>query len=84
MAYVEKGLAAEEAGDETQAILYYYEAVKIDITNGFAFMAAGNLLGNIDDGKICVKAAALLFQAEQNEVGYKLAMNWLAECGVSE
>jgi hypothetical protein len=85
MEYVKKGLAVQqEAGNEMEAMLYYYEALKIDVTNPAAFMAAGNLLGNTEEGIQCVKAAALLFQAEENQAGYELAMNWLAERSVSE
>jgi hypothetical protein len=85
MEYVKKGLAAQqEAGNEIEAMQYYYEAVKIDITNPAAFMAAGNLLGNTEDGISCVKAAALLFQAEGDRAGYEMAMEWLAQNGIAE
>jgi hypothetical protein len=85
MEYVQKGLAAQqEAGNEMEAMQYYYEALKIDITNPVAFLAAGNLLGNTEEGISCVKAAALLFQAEENRAGYELAMSWLAQHGISE
>jgi hypothetical protein len=85
MEYVKKGLLAQqEAGNEMKAMLYYYEAVKIDVTNPAAFMAAGNLFGETKEGIDCVKTAALLFQMEENQAGYKLAMNWLAARGVAE
>jgi hypothetical protein len=85
MEYVKKGLLVQqEAGKEQEAMLYYYEAVKIDTTNPMAFMAAGNLLGDTDEGITCVKAAALLFQAEENEEGYQLAINWLTERGIAQ
>jgi hypothetical protein len=84
MSLVEQGLAAQEAGNEIEAMLLYVQAVEIDMTNPAAFMAAGNLLGNTKEGTQLVQAAAILFNAEQNETGYKLAMSWLAEHGVSE
>jgi hypothetical protein len=85
MEYVQKGLAVQqETGDEMEAMQYYYEALKIDITNPAAFMAAGNLLGNTEAGINCVKAAALLFDAEEDREGYELAMSWLAQHGISE
>jgi hypothetical protein len=84
MAYVRQGLAAQRAGNDRQALEYYYVAVKIDRTNAVAFMAAGNLLGDTDEGISCMKAAALLFQRQENQEGYEMATNWLAERGASE
>jgi trehalose/maltose hydrolase-like predicted phosphorylase len=84
MSLVKQGLAAQEAGNEEQAMLYFYEAVTIDITNPYAFLAAGNLLGNTQEGINCIRAAAVLFQAEENQAGFRLATNWLAERGISE
>lgn len=84
MAYVRQGLAAQKAGNDRLALEYYYRAVKIDRTNAVAFMAAGNLLGDTDEGISCMKAAALLFQRQENQEGYEMATNWLAERGASE
>ncbi|AFY91779.1 tetratricopeptide repeat protein [Chamaesiphon minutus] len=84
MAYVRQGLAAQRAGNDRLALEYYYRAVKLDRTNAVAFMAAGNLLGDTDEGISCMKAAALLFQRQENQEGYEMATNWLAERGASE
>jgi tetratricopeptide (TPR) repeat protein len=82
MKYVEMGMAAQKEGDEKQALEYYYQAVKIDQTNAVAFLLAGNLLGDTEDGIACVKAAGVLFQVQENQEGYELAMTWLKEHGV--
>jgi tetratricopeptide (TPR) repeat protein len=81
MRYVRRGLAAQKQGDERQALLFYYEALKLDRTNAVAFMAAGNLLGDTEEGITCMKAAALLFQQQQNREGYEMATSWLQERG---
>jgi tetratricopeptide (TPR) repeat protein len=82
MNYVEMGMAAQKEGNEKQALEYYYQAVQIDQTNAVAFLLAGNLLGDTEDGIACVKAAGILFQAQENQEGYELAMTWLQEHGV--
>jgi hypothetical protein len=84
MAYVRQGLAAQKDGNNRLALDYYYRAVKLDRTNAVAFMAAGNLLGDTDEGISCMKAAALLFQRQENQEGYEMATSWLAERGASE
>lgn len=83
MRYVRLGMTAQKRGDETQALVYYYQAVKIDKTNAVAFLAAGNLLGETEDGIICIKAAVALFQVQGNQQGYDLAMSWLDERGIA-
>lgn len=84
MQYVRQGLTAQKRGDERQALLYYYRAVKTDKTNAVAFMAAGNLLGESEEGIACMKAAATLFRQQENQEGYELAMGWLQERGVAD
>lgn len=81
MRYVRRGLTAQKQGDERQALLFYYEALKLDRTNAVAFMAAGNLLGDTEEGITCMRAAALLFQQQQNQEGYEMATSWLQERG---
>lgn len=83
MRYVRLGMTAQKRGDERQALVYYYQAVKIDKTNAVAFLAAGNLLGETEDGIICIKAAVALFQVQGNQQGYDLAMSWLDERGIA-
>jgi tetratricopeptide (TPR) repeat protein len=84
MGYVKMGMAAQKQGDAAQALEYYYQAVKIDKTNAVAFLLAGNLIGETDDGIACVKAAGVLFQAQDNQAGYELAMTWLKEHNVTD
>jgi hypothetical protein len=83
MRYVRLGMSAQRRGNERQALVYYYQAVQIDKTNAVAFLAAGNLLGETEDGIICVKAAVALFQVQGNQEGYDLARSWLDERGIA-
>jgi Cohesin loading factor len=84
MQYVRQGLSSQKRGDEKQALLYYYKALKLDKTNAVAFMAAGNLLGESEEGIACMRAAATLFRQQENREGYDLAMGWLQERGAAE
>ncbi len=84
MKYVKLGWDAQQEGDKDQALLYYYKAVQSDKTNGYAFMAAGNLLGHTEDGHTCMKAAVALFRAQGNKEGYNAAVNWLQEGNAAE
>jgi tetratricopeptide (TPR) repeat protein len=77
MRYVQLGWAAQKRGQQRQALLYYYQAVKLDQTNAVAFLAAGNLLGETEEGITCVKAAVSLFRSQGNREGYEIARNWL-------
>jgi hypothetical protein len=77
MRYVQLGWAAQKRGQQRQALLYYYQAVKLDQTNAVAFLAAGNLLGETEEGITCVKAAVALFRSQGNREGYEIARNWL-------
>jgi tetratricopeptide (TPR) repeat protein len=83
MRYVRLGVSAQRKGNERQALAYYYQAVQIDPTNAVAFLAAGNLLGETEDGVMCVKAAVALFQVQGNQEGYDLARSWLDERGIA-
>jgi tetratricopeptide (TPR) repeat protein len=82
MRYVQLGWAAQKRGQQRQALLYYYQAVKLDQTNAVAFLAAGNLLGETEEGITCVKAAVALFRSQGNREGYEIARNWLEGRGV--
>ena len=73
MDYVSRGWAEQQAGNEREALLHYYQALQIDKYNGVAFFAAGTLLGKTEEGISCVKAAVLLFQAQGNQLGYDTA-----------
>jgi tetratricopeptide (TPR) repeat protein len=84
MGYVKMGMDAQKQGDPTQALEYYYQAVKTDQTNAVAFLLAGNLLGETEDGIACIKAARTLFQVQENQEGYELAVTWLKEHGIAE
>jgi cytochrome c-type biogenesis protein CcmH/NrfG len=82
MEYVQLGVQAHKSGDDAQAALYYYEALKLDKTNAYAYMGAAMLAGATKDGVICMKAAAMLFRDQDNAKGYKLATAWLRQYGI--
>jgi tetratricopeptide (TPR) repeat protein len=79
MKYVDLGIAAQKRGQDRQALLYYHQALKIDETNAYAFMGAATLLGATEEGIACMKAAATLFQEQDNQEGFEVAINWLNE-----
>jgi hypothetical protein len=82
--YVQMGWAAQKRGEDCAALVLYYKAVKLDKTNAYAFMAAGNLLGEREEGITCMKAAVKLFRSQGNREGYNLATGWLAEHSVPD
>jgi hypothetical protein len=83
MEYVRLGWDEQQAGNKRQALLYYYEALKLDKYNGAAFLAAGTLLGNTEEGITCMKAAAAIFEAQGNREGLDLATAWLEQRGIA-
>lgn len=84
MRYVKLGWEAQKEGEKDQALLYYYKAVKADQNNAYAFMAAGNLIGDTEDGITCMKAAVALFRAQGNQEGYNASTAWLEQRGIAE
>lgn len=84
MEYVQLGVQAHKAGDREKAILYYYEAVKLDETNGYAFMGAAMVAGGTKDGITCMKTAAVLFKIQKNSQLYDLATRWLEQNDTAE
>ncbi len=84
MKYTRMGWEAQKNGETTTALKYYTQAVEIDPTNAYAFMAAGSLLGQTKEGILCMKAAAMLFKQQGNEEGYTVSVNLLGEWGISE
>jgi tetratricopeptide (TPR) repeat protein len=84
MRYVSMGWAEQKRGRNRVALILYYKAVKLDKTNAYAFMAAGNLLGDRQEGIICMKAAVRLFRSQGNQEGYNIATSWLEEHGVGD
>ena len=77
MEYVQLGNQSFKSGEREQAIIYYYQAAKIDQTNGYAFMGAALVAGGTKDGISCMKAAAMLFRIQKNVEAYDLANRWL-------
>ena len=73
MASVKSGYEAQTEGNEELALAHYYTAMKIDPTNGYAFLLAGRLLGATEAGIDCLKAAAQLFTEQNDPEGYELA-----------
>lgn len=84
MKYTRMGWEAQKNGDKTTALKYYTQAVELDPQNGYAFMAAGSLLGQTKEGILCLKAAAMLFKQQGNQEGYTVSVNLLGEWGISE
>lgn len=78
MRYVERGLAAHKDGDKETALAYYQKALELDQYNPAAYMGAAMAIGHSEDGISCMKAAAALFQAQNNQEGYNLAQEWLS------
>jgi hypothetical protein len=83
MGYVTKGIEAQQAGNDELALRNYYIAMKIDDTNGYAFLFAGQLVGKTDreSAIICAKAAAVLFKTQGDSDGYKMAIELLKSLG---
>jgi hypothetical protein len=77
MAHIKSGYEAEEAGNKEQALYSYYTAMTIDPTNGYAFLFAGHLIGNNPTGIQCLRVAAQLFEQQQDNQGYKVAVELL-------
>jgi hypothetical protein len=84
MEYVQLGMEAHKAGDREKAVLYYYEAAKLDETNGYAFMGAAMVAGGTKDGITCMKTAATLFRIQKNQKLYDLATRWLEQYDAAE
>jgi hypothetical protein len=85
MEYVQQGIEAQKSGNEPLAIANYYTAIKTDITNGYGFLFAGQLIGETDpeNGINCAKAAAALFADQQDREGYELAIYLLRSLHVN-
>jgi hypothetical protein len=77
--YTRLGWEAQQNGEKESALAYYVKAVEADDHNGYAFMAAGSLLGATKEGIVCMKAAVVLFKEQGNEEGYKASLSWLEE-----
>ncbi len=84
MRYVQQGWMQQKRGNNRQALFNYYQAAKLDRTNAYAFLAAGNLLGETKEGVTCMRAAVTLFQNQGNQEGYNLAVSWLEERGFND
>jgi tetratricopeptide (TPR) repeat protein len=84
MKYTRMGWEAQKNGETTTALKYYTQAVELDPNNGYAFMAAGSLLGQTKEGILCMKAAAMLFKQQGNQEGYTASINLLGEWGIPE
>lgn len=75
--YLKAGWEAEQAGDETEALSNYKQAVEADPSNGWSWLLVGRLIGNNPTGIKCIKKAKQLFKAEHDRQGYKLATELL-------
>jgi len=79
MDYVKSGWEAQKRGDKVTAIEHYLKAVELDEENAYAYLTAATLVGHTAEGITCMKTAAFLFDKQQNEEGYNIAIQWLKE-----
>jgi hypothetical protein len=77
MAYVKSGYESEQAGNKELALANYLTGMQVDPTNGHAFLMAGNLLGNTENGIDCLKIALELFKAQGDLECYKITYELL-------
>jgi hypothetical protein len=79
-AYIKAGYEAEQADQAELALANYYTAMKVDPTNGHAYLMAGHLqgfLGNTKAGIDCLEMSLKLFKAEGDSDCYKIAYELL-------
>jgi tetratricopeptide (TPR) repeat protein len=87
MRYVGLGWAAQKRGEDSEALIYYRQAIELDETNAVAFMALGTLLdkfGKTEEAITSVKVALILFATQDNKEGQDLGMSWLEAHGVNK
>ena len=77
MEYVKSGYEAEQAGNVELALRSYYKAMQIDLTNGYSFLMAGNLLRETKIGTECLQVAIELFKDQKDTEGYEIAQGLL-------
>jgi hypothetical protein len=82
--YVRTGLQAEEAGNESQSLEYYIQALRMDEKCGYAYIFAAELIGKFDKATAIEfgTAGAACFAEEENQEGLEAALELLKSFGV--
>jgi hypothetical protein len=72
------GWNAYKKDEHLSALEHFYEAVKLDANNPYAYMGLAIVSGKTSEyGPAFMKHAADLFEQEENQEGYDLAVEWL-------
>jgi hypothetical protein len=82
--YVRKGLQAEEAGDESQSLKYYIQAVQVNEKCGYGYLFAAGHIAKFDQPTAIEfgTAAAACFAEEEDQEGLEAALELLKSLGV--
>jgi hypothetical protein len=84
--YVRKGLQAEEAGNESQSLEYYIQALRVYERCGYAYLFAAEHIAKFDKPTAIEfgTAAAACFAEEEDREGLEAALELLKSFGVVE
>jgi hypothetical protein len=78
MAEFALGWDAYKKDEHLGALEHFYEAVKLDDSNPYAYMGLAIVSGKTSEyGPAFMKYAAELFEQEKDQEGYDLAVEWL-------
>ena len=77
MEYLKSGYNAEQDKNKEEALENYSNAIKVDRTNGWAFLLAGRLIGPNETGIKLVKTAYQLFTEQDDREGAEMALELL-------
>jgi hypothetical protein len=82
--YVRKGLQAEEAGNESQSLEYYIQAVQVNEKCGYGYLFAAKLIAEFDKSTAIEfgTAGAVCFAEEEDQEGLEAALELLKSLGV--
>jgi hypothetical protein len=84
MKYVRQGLQAEEAGDESESLEYYIQAVQVDERCAYAYLLAAEKIAKFDKPTAIQfgTAAAACFAEEEDREGLEATLELLKSFGV--
>jgi hypothetical protein len=72
------GWDAYKKEEHLNALEHFYEAVKLDASNPYAYMGLALVSGKTSEyGPAFMQQAADLFEREENQEGHDLAVEWL-------
>jgi tetratricopeptide (TPR) repeat protein len=76
MEYIKQGIEAQEAGNAKLALESYSKAIQVDESNPYAYLFAGQLIGQVDKetGINCGKAAVKLSVDQRDRECYEMAI----------